>query len=310
MRRILLYRIVLVCVSIALISASGRIGASSKVSIAHRGASAYAPEHTLPAYRMAIAQGADYVEQDLAVTRDGALICLHDDSLERTTDVEKVYPDRGEIDPATGRRRWLAADFTLAEIKRLDAGSWFDARFAGERIPSWEEAVAAVGTGAGLYPELKAPALYRERNVNMARVFVESFRRLNLGSRLPDALIVQSFDDQVLRELARELPAVPRTFLIEGRDGDRWLSTAGLAEVARFADGIGLAKGLIEKHPQVVRAAHALGLTVTPYTFTSRAPAAGFSDVRREMEHYLFTLDVDAVFTDNPDRFPRDEPNR
>ena len=93
-------------------------------------------------------------------------------------------------------------------------------------------------------------------------------------------------------------------------DGDRWLSTAGLAEVARFADGIGLAKGLIEKHPQVVRAAHALGLTVTPYTFTSRAPAAGFSDVRREMEHYLFTLDVDAVFTDNPDRFPRDEPNR
>jgi len=291
-------------------SASTPVGSSSKVSIAHRGASAYAPEHTLTAYRMAIAQGADYVEQDLAVTRDGALICLHDDSLERTTDVEKVYPDRGEIDPETGRRRWLAADFTLAEIKRLDAGSWFDARFTGERIVTWDEAVAAVGTDAGLYPELKSPALYRGRNVNTARLFVESFRRLNLGTRPPGALILQSFDDQTLRELASELPAVPRTFLIERRDGERWLSAAGLAEIARFATGIGPTKGLIEKHPEVVKAAHALGLTVTPYTFTSRAPAAGFPDVRHEMAHYLFTLDVDALFTDNPDRFPRDEPNR
>src|SRR5688572_331684 len=310
MLRIFLYRIALVCVSIALMSASGRIGAASKISIAHRGASAYAPEHTLTAYRMAIEQGADYVEQDLAITRDGVLVCLHDDSLERTTNVEDVYPERGEIDPVTGRRRWLAADFTLAEIRRLDAGSWFDARFAGERIPSWDEAVAAVGTGAGLYPELKTPALYRRRNVNMARVFSESFRRLNLGSRRREALIVQSFDDQTLRELAAELPDVPRTFLIEGRDGDRWLSPAGLSEVARFATGIGPAKGLIEKHPDVVKAAHTLGLTVTPYTFTSRAPAAGFPDVRREMAHYLFTLDVDAVFTDNPDRFPGDDPNR
>ena len=80
--------------------------------------------------------------------------------------------------------------------------------------------------------------------------------------------------------------------------------------VARFATGIGPLKGLIEKHPGVVKTAHTLGLTVTPYTFTSRAPTAGFPDVRREMAHYLFTLDVDAVFTDNPDRFPRDEPSR
>ena len=310
MRRIFLYCVALVCISIVLMSADDRIAASSKVSIAHRGASAYAPEHTLTAYRLAIEQGADYVEQDLAITRDGVLICLHDDSLERTTDVEDVYPERGELDPATGRRRWLAADFTLAEIKQLDAGSWFDARFAGERIPSWDEAVAAVGTNAGLYPELKTPALYRGRNVNAARVFSASFRRLNLGSRHPEALILQSFDDQTLRELARDLPAVPRTFLIESRDGDRWLSAAGLSEVAEFATGIGPAKGLIEKQPEIVKAAHALGLTVTPYTFTSRAPAPGFPDVSREMAYYLFTLDVDAVFTDNPDRFPRDEPHR
>src|SRR5688572_33393349 len=73
-----------------------------KISIAHRGASAYAPEHTLAAYRLAIVQGADFVEQDLAVTRDGVLVCLHDDSLERTTNVEEMFPERATVDPATG----------------------------------------------------------------------------------------------------------------------------------------------------------------------------------------------------------------
>src|SRR5919106_169227 len=108
-----------------------------RLLIAHRGASGYAPEHTLAAYRLAIEQGADYVEQDLAVTKDGVLICLHDDSLERTTNVEEIFPNRATVEPETKRRYWLAADFTLAEIRRLDAGRWFDARFAGEGIPSW-----------------------------------------------------------------------------------------------------------------------------------------------------------------------------
>src|ERR1700704_3274173 len=103
---------------------AGSVGAADRHQrvIAHRGASAYAPEHTLAAYALAIAQHADYVEQDLAVTKDGVLVCLHDDSLERTTNVEEVFPDRATSDPATGARRWLVPDFTLAEIKRLDAG--------------------------------------------------------------------------------------------------------------------------------------------------------------------------------------------
>src|SRR5918993_53719 len=101
---------------------------SRKLSVAHRGASAYAPEHTLAAYRLAIEQGADFVEQDLAVTKDGVLICLHDASLERTTDVEELFPDRAismSIEGQT-RRAGVANDFTPAEIKTLDAGSWFD----------------------------------------------------------------------------------------------------------------------------------------------------------------------------------------
>ncbi len=95
-----------------------------KTVVAHRGASAYAPEHTAAAYRLAIEMGADFVEQDLAVTKDGVLICLHDASLERTTNVEEVFPNRSVSISLEGRTRraWVANDFTLAEIKRLDAG--------------------------------------------------------------------------------------------------------------------------------------------------------------------------------------------
>lgn len=280
---------------------------SKPVVVAHRGASAYAPEHTLASYRLALMQGADYVEQDLAVTKDRILICLHDESLERTTNVEEVFPERATVDPATGRRQWLAVDFTLAEIKQLDAGSWFGPAFAGERVPTWEEAVATVGTAAGLYPELKTPALYRARGIDQTALFIKDYRRLGLDRRAPRSLIVQSFDDQPLRDLAASLPDVPRTLLVDVREGPRWLSPEGLTAAAAFATGIGPAKGLLEGHAEIVQQAHAKGLTVTPYTFTTRVPGRTVSTaaVAAEMRYFLTTLGVDAVFTDNPDQFPR-----
>jgi glycerophosphoryl diester phosphodiesterase len=276
-----------------------------KPLVAHRGASAYAPEHTIAAYQLAIRQGADYVEQDLAVTNDGVLICLHDDSLERTTNVEEVFPNRGVVDAATGKPRWLAVDFTLAEIKQLDAGSWFDKRFTGATVPTWDEAVAAVGTAAGLYPELKTPALYQSRGIDMTRLFAESLRKLRLTERGAGTVIVQSFDERPLRELAREFPSIPRTLLIEPRDGARWLTREGLAEIAQFATGIGPGKLLLDGHPEVVAMAKTAGLTVTPYTFTTRGASTRFGNVTDEMWYYLRDLKVDALFTDNPDLFPR-----
>src|SRR5687768_6539036 len=115
---------------------AGHAGGMKKAVVAHRGASAYAPEHTLEAYRLAIEQGADFVEQDLAVTSDGVLVCIHDLTLDRTTNVEEVFPARSSEDTSgtVHGRRWLVGDFTLAEIKQLDAGSWFSPRFAGARI--------------------------------------------------------------------------------------------------------------------------------------------------------------------------------
>jgi glycerophosphoryl diester phosphodiesterase len=296
-----------IAVSSAMTTQPGLHAETAKKLVAHRGASAYAPEHTLASYRLALQQKADYVEQDLAVTKDLVLICLHDESLERTTNVEEVFPDRAVVDPATGRQQWLAVDFTLAEIKRLDAGSWFDARFAGERIPTWEEAVALVGTVAGLYPELKTPALYRARNIDQTALFVESVKRLGLNLRTPGTVIVQSFDDQPLKDLARALPSMPRTFLIDTRDGARWLSADGMKTIGQFATGIGPAKGLLDGRAEIVTSAHTAGLTVTPYTFTTRTAAAKgrFASVADEMRYYLTELNVDALFTDNPDQFPR-----
>ena len=307
-------RVVCVLLTMAISSAAAYVPLAARQStvmkqlVAHRGASAYAPEHTLASYRLAMSQGADFVEQDLAVTKDNVLICLHDDSLDRTTNVEEVFPDRGVLDPATGRKQWLALDFTLAEIKQLDAGSWFDPKFAGEQVPTWEEAVATVGTAAGLYPELKTPALYRARGIDQTALFIDSVSRLKLDARPAGSLIIQSFDELPLRELSRRLPMFPRVLLIETKDGGRWLTDEGLKEAASFATGIGPSKGLLDGKPELVRQVHAVGLTVTPYTFTSRAYVTAtprFKTLTDEMRYFLFDLDVDAVFTDNPDQFPR-----
>jgi glycerophosphoryl diester phosphodiesterase len=286
--------------------AAAQTPATPKQLIAHRGASGYAPEHTIEAYRLALEQKADFVEPDLAITRDGVLICLHDDSLERTTNVEEVFPDRYSRDNPgrDGAKQWLANDFTLAEIKRLDAGSWFDPKFAGARIATFDEMVALVKGNAGLYPELKSPPLYTARGVDMVKVFVDSVKKHGLDK--PESLkttpmIVQSFDEGSVRRSAELLPGVPRVFLTSN-DAD--VTDARLKELKTFATGIAPEKKVIERHPDMVARAHALGLTVTAWTFRADDKIA-FPSIRDEMTHYLYTYGIDALFTNNPDQFPR-----
>jgi glycerophosphoryl diester phosphodiesterase len=127
-----------------------RIGARSQQLIAHRGASGYAPEHTFASYQLALDQNADFVEPDLAVSKDGVLVCLHDDTLERSTNVKDIFPGRYSHG-STGRngaKQWIANHFTVAEMKQLDAGSWRDAKFAGAKMPRWEENGGHGGIGA------------------------------------------------------------------------------------------------------------------------------------------------------------------
>jgi glycerophosphoryl diester phosphodiesterase len=278
---------------------------STRQLIAHRGASGYAPEHTVAAYTLAMQQHADFVEPDLAVTKDNVLVCLHDDTLERTTNIAEVFADRPSTEPfRQPGPHWLANDFTVAEIKRLDAGKWFKPEFAGARVPTFQEMIDLVKGKAGLYPELKSPQLYKKRNIDQERLFVEVIRKNGLEK--PESLqstpiIVQSFDEEAVRRVATDLPTIPRVFLTSN---DQDVSDARLREIATFATGIAPEKAVIARHPDMVKAAHALHLTVTSWTFRADEKTS-FPSVRDEMAHFLYTFGIDALFTNNPDQFPR-----
>jgi glycerophosphoryl diester phosphodiesterase len=278
-----------------------------KQLIAHRGASGSAPEHTVAAYTLAMQQQADFVEPDLGVTKDNVLVCLHDDTLERTTNVAEVFPERAS--KAALRQpgqHWLALDFTVAEIKRLDAGKWFNPSFAGARVPTFQEMIDLVKTkpGTGIYPELKSPELYKSRNIDQVKLFVDVIRRNGLDK--PESLktmpiIIQSFDERAIQRVSTELPTIPRVFLTS-KDED--VTDARLKTLKTFATGIAPEKAVIARHPELVKSAHALGLTVTSWTFRADEKTS-FPSVKDEMAHFLYTLGIDALFTNNPDQFPR-----
>jgi glycerophosphoryl diester phosphodiesterase len=280
-----------------------------KTNVAHRGASAYAPEHTLAAYKLAIEMGADYVEQDLAVTKDGVLICLHDATLERTTNVEELFPTRVSTANIEGteRRAWVAHDFTLAEIKTLDAGSWFNPRFKGEKIPTFDEAIALIRGKAGIFPELKVPELYAARNINFEKLVADALDRNGLRGAKADSktpVVLQTFSQQTARNLAQMRIGVPVVLLMEY--GQRLESAEQVRAWRGIVQGFGPTKRIVQENPEFVKWAHAEGMTVTPYTFRQSDPLkSGFRDVSEEMSHFLYRLGVDALFTDNPDRFPR-----
>ena len=171
--------------------------------IAHRGASAYAPENTLAAVDRAAARGVDWVENDVQRTRDGELVVLHDDSLQRTTDVEEVFPDRAP---------WKVSDFTAAEIARLDAGSWFDAAYAGARVPTLEQFVHRVEEHRQrLLLEIKNPQLYPGIERQIVKVLGNE-GWLDRG-HVRGRLVVQSFSADSVRTVHDLRPAVKTGFL-------------------------------------------------------------------------------------------------
>jgi glycerophosphoryl diester phosphodiesterase len=278
---------------------------SGKILIAHRGASAYAAEHTLAAYRLAIEQRADYVEQDLQISKDGVLVCMHDLTLERTTNVKDVFADRASV--VNGVKTWRVSDFTLSELKRLDAGSWFKPEFKGERIPTFQEAVDLVRGKAGLYPETKEPEVYGSRGFDMEKLLTAALEKNRLLPADPKTpVIIQSFSPASLKKFRAAGLKVPLVFLVSDLDANagKWLSDAGLREASTFAAGIGPAKALVSADATLVTRAHAIGLTVTPYTFRSAGTREG-KTVKEEMAEFLYRFGVDALFTDNPDQFPR-----
>jgi glycerophosphoryl diester phosphodiesterase len=179
-------------------SAARAHGGERPAVIAHRGASAYAPENTLAAVDRAAELGIHWVENDVQRTKDGELVVVHDDTLRRTTDAEEVFPDRAP---------WKVKDFTAAEIARLDAGSWFGASYAGARVPTLKEYVHRVEHHhQKLLLEIKNPELYPGIERDTLKVLGNEgwLDRRHLSGRL----IVQSFDADSVRAVHTLKPAV------------------------------------------------------------------------------------------------------
>jgi glycerophosphoryl diester phosphodiesterase len=283
---------------------------AGKTLIAHRGASAYAPEHSAAAYTLAIAQGADYVEQDLQVTKDGQLVCLHDLTLERTTNARELFPGRSRTLKREGRdlTGWHVSDFTLAEIKTLDGGSYFDPKFKGSKVLTFQEAIDIVKGKAGIYPETKAPEVYGSLGFDMEKLVMEVLAKNGLdkyGADPKTPVFLQSFSADSLKKMRQQMKVnLPILFLVTDRDRDVWLTKEKMAEIKTFADGIGPAKGIVSGKPEIVQWAHDAGLSVTIYTVQSDRPVNGLP-IADEMRQFLFTWNVDAIFTNNPDQFPR-----
>ena len=297
-------------VFVAVVSATRRAQPHRRMLVAHRGASAYAPEHTVAAYALAMEQGADYVEQDLQITRDGELVCVHDLTLDRTTNVRDAFPGRSrtlmrEERELTG---WHVSDFSLADIKQLDAGSWFDSTFEGQRIVTFQEAIDLMKGRAGIYPETKAPDVYGSMGFDMEQLVIEVLVRNGLdkpGAVAKTPVVIQSFSPESLQKMRNDLGVtLPLVLLLSDSGSERWLTRGGMAEIKTFAHGIGPAKSIIARNPKIVTWAHNADLTVTPFTFRAAGQPAGRT-VRDEMREFLYTFDVDALFTDNPDQFPR-----
>jgi len=282
---------------------------SNPIVIAHRGASGYLPEHTLPAYAYAYAVGADYLEPDLVLTKDGHFICLHDIHLESTTNVAERFPKRHREDG-----RFYAIDFTLEEIRSLEALERLPDRFPKGKsaftIPTFEEMIELVqglnistGRKVGIYPELKQPAWHREQGQPMEKKFLQVVR--HYGYHGKDApIFVQCFETkplETLRSLGSKLPQI----LLLGDDVNAnrlHLSDAGLAAIAQYAQGIGPWKQLIIDDHTLVQRAHAAGLAVHPYTFRADDVGKGYRDFEAELKAFYFDFGVDGLFTDFPDR--------
>ncbi|WP_019067596.1 glycerophosphodiester phosphodiesterase [Streptomyces hokutonensis] len=245
--------------------------------VAHRGASAYAPENTLASIDKAARLGFQWVENDVQRTKDGELVVIHDDSLKRTTDVAKVFPDRAP---------WKVKDFTAAEIARLDAGSWFGPAFTGTRVPTLTQYMREVEHNhQSLLLEIKNPELYPGIEQQTLKVLGNEgwLDQSHLGGRL----IVQSFSADSIRIVHDLSPGIRTGFL--GTP-----SVSALHEYAAFTDLINPSYGSIST--SYVSAVHGLtGPHGTP------------------MEVYAWTVDdaptawkvagygVDGIITNKPD---------
>lgn len=268
--------------------------------IGHRGAAAYRAEETLDSYRLAIAQGADYIEADLVLTSDDALVARHENELSATTDVahHPEFADRKRTKTINGvtTTGWFTEDFTLAELRTLRAvpRRVQPPKAISGTIPTLQEIIdlaKAQHRPVGLYLELKTPAYFASLGLAPEPRLVDALVRNHLTGDNA-RVYVESFDANSLRTVHR-LIDVPEIQLLGGANpADPAVQPAGLDNIRQYAVGIGIDRARLTAGAKVVSDAHTDRLEVHVFTFGADAEIT----YRR-----LYGLGVDGVFTDNPD---------
>ncbi|OIK23184.1 glycerophosphodiester phosphodiesterase [Streptomyces malaysiense] len=250
---------VLSAVALVSLTSDAKAGVRPPLVIGHRGAPAHAPENTLPSIDEAARLGSTWVENDVQRTKDGELVVIHDDSLKRTTNAEKVFP---------GRAPWKVKDFTAAEIARLDAGSWFSPAFAGTRVPTLEQYMRRVEHNhESLLLEVKNPELYPGIEQQILKVLGNE-GWLDRGHL--KRLVVQSFSADSVRTVHELKPALT-TALLGAPPVSR------LKQYARFVDLINPSYGSLTRSyvsaVHGVRGPHGRPLGVYAWTVDDSATA-------------------------------------
>jgi glycerophosphoryl diester phosphodiesterase len=314
---------------------------TSPIIIAHRGASGYRPEHTLAAYELAIALGADYIEPDLVSTKDGILIARHENEISETTDVaihtEFAHLQTTKIIDGESKTGWFTEDFTLKELKTLRAkeripqlrsqNTTYDGLL---EIPTLQEIINLVKVKSGeinrtigIYPETKHPTYFQSIGLALEAPLLATLTANGYqGANAP--VFIQSFEVGNLQDLSTktDLPLVqllnnsgkPYDFVVSGceRTYADLVTASGLAEIAKYAQAIGIHKNLLvprdnngklRSPTSLVIDAHAAGLLVHVWTFRNEncfLPLDFQGNPQGEYELF-FSLGVDGVFSDYPD---------
>ena len=290
--------------------------------IAHRGACGYLPEHTLEAKALAYGMGADYLEQDLVLTRDGVPIVFHDIYLDAVTDVSIKFPHRKRSDG-----RHYVIDFDLEEIKKLRVWERLDllsakavfprrypARTSEFDIPSFEEEIVFIqglnhstGKNVGIYPEIKGPAWHRKEGKDISKQVLAILQKYGYQHH-HSPVHLQCFDHREIKRLRKEFSVELKIVqLIDksaqddtGTDYGYLMSDRGLEDIAEIASGIG------PWIPQVLstdlcKRAQLKGLVVHPYTLRTDELPKGYKDLHKLLDELINIQRVDGLFTDFPD---------
>ena len=294
------------------------VNPDKKTIIAHRGASGYLPEHTLESKKMAHEMNADYIEQDVVLSKDNVPIIIHDVYLDDVTDVATKFPKKHRENG-----RFYVVDFTFDELQKLQVYERFNPKTEKQiypnryptktgnfKINSLQQEIELIqklnketGKNIGIYPEIKNPKFHLKEGKDISKIVLKVLSDYGYNTK-KDNCILQCFDAKELERIRVELKS--ELFLVQLMQFKS--ETKKLNHFATYADGIGpWYKQILDKKinqnwtfTSLVSDAHKLGLKVHPYTF--RADALGeFSSFDELLQTLLFNANVDGVFTDFPD---------